>query len=312
MLWGGEAITSLKHLTDAPRQVGESWEISAVPGSETAVSEGSLRGMTLPRLIARYGAALVGYHIFARYGEQFPLLIKFISAAKDLSVQVHPDDDMAHRMGHPFGKTEMWYVVDAAPQSELILGFNHDFSAEAYTRSLSDGTFMQHVSRHPSRPGDVFSVPAGRVHSIGAGNLLIEVQQTSDDTFRIYDYDRIDANGHRRELHIDKACEALDYHALPDYKTHYTPVPDEPVTLLRDPHFTTRLFDLTRPVTIDYSALDSFVVFIAFEGSATLRYDGEVIALSAGESVLFPAVTRQVEILPSSPGFKALEASCPD
>lgn len=311
MLWGGEEVTRIKRLTDAPQHVGESWEISAVPGSETPVSEGPLKGLILPELIARYGADLIGHHNYERFGTQFPLLIKFISAAKDLSVQVHPGDEMARRMHHPFGKTEMWYVVDAAPGAQLSLGFNADFSAEGYTRSLQDGTFMDHVSRHDSHAGDVFSVPAGRVHSIGAGNLLIEVQQSSDDTFRIYDFDRVDKDGHKRTLHIDQACEALNYKALSDYRTHYTPTPNQAVPLLSDPHFTTRLYELDRPLTADYADLDSFVILIAFSGSARLTYDEGSLTLRAGETVLFPATTQHVTMTPE-PGepFKALETYC--
>ena len=309
-LWGGEEVTRLKGLNDAPACVGESWEVSGVPGNETPVSEGEEKGKTLAELITAHGAALVGKNNFERYGTTFPLLIKFISAREDLSIQVHPDDAMANRMGHPFGKTEIWYIVNSAPGASLCSGFSADFSADGYTRSLADGTLMAHLSRHTTHPGDCFFIPAGRIHSIGAGNFLVEIQQSSNDTFRVYDFDRTDAAGNKRELHVEQAREALCYKASADYRTHYTPSPDAAVTLVECPQFTTRLFQLTKPLEEDYSATDSFVVVIAYRGSATLFYDEGSVSLRAGESVLFPASNKSVRFVPSEEGFEALETFC--
>lgn len=309
-IWGGEEVTQLKHLTDAPKQVGESWEISGVPGNETPVSDGPYKGQTLQQLIEEYGAQFVGSRNLERYGTTFPLLIKFISAAQDLSIQVHPDDAMAQRMGHPYGKTEMWYIVHTQPGASLCSGFNADFSADGYTQSLADGTLMQHLSRHTTKPGDVFFIPAGRIHSIGAGNFLVEIQQSSNDTFRVYDFDRTDAQGNKRELHVAQAREALDYKAYPDYRTHYTLQPNACTPLVECPQFTTRLYVADEPVKADYSKIDSFVILIAFEGEATLRYDEGELTLKAGQSVLFPATTQGVEIVPAAGGFKALETFC--
>lgn len=309
-IWGGEEVTQLKKLTDAPKKVGESWEISGVPGNETPVSAGPYKGRTLQQLIEEFGAKLVGHRNLEHYGTTFPLLIKFISAAQDLSIQVHPDDAMAHRMGHPYGKTEMWYIVHTQPGASLCSGFNADFSADGYTQSLQDGTLMQHLSRHTTHPGDVFFIPAGRIHSIGAGNFLVEIQQSSNDTFRVYDFDRTDAQGHKRELHVAQAREALDYKAYPDYRTHYTLKPDACTPLVECPQFTTRLYVADKPVKADYTQVDSFVIFIAFEGRATLRYDEGELSLEAGQSVLFPATNQAVEIIPAEGGFKALETFC--
>lgn len=309
-IWGGEEVTALKHLANAPRQVGESWEISGVPGNETPVANGEHKGWSLQQLIEKYGADLIGHHNLEKYGTTFPLLIKFISAAQDLSIQVHPDDAMANRMGHPYGKTEMWYIVHTQPNASLCSGFCSDFSADGYTKSLEDGTLMSHLSSHETKPGDVFFIPAGRIHSIGAGNFLVEIQQSSNDTFRVYDFDRTDAHGNKRELHVAQAREALDYKAYPDYRTHYSPQHNTATPLVKCPQFTTRLYDLDTATRTDYSAIDSFVILIAFEGEAALRYAEGEITLRAGQSVLFPATTEGVEIVPSSCGFKALETFC--
>lgn len=309
-IWGGEEVTALKKLENAPEQVGESWEISGVPGNETVVADGEFKGETLEKLIGRFGAELVGKRNMERYGTTFPLLIKFISAAQDLSIQVHPDDAMAQRMGHPYGKTEMWYIVHTQPGASLCSGFNADFSADGYTESLADGTLMNHLSRHETRPGDCFFIPAGRIHSIGAGNFLVEIQQSSNDTFRVYDFDRTDAEGHKRELHVAQAREALDYKAYPEYRTQYEPRPNDCTPLVDCPQFTTRLYELTAPLKADYTDIDSFVILIAFEGAATLRYTEGELTLRAGESVLFPATTEGVEIVPAAGGFKALETFC--
>lgn len=309
-IWGGEEVTALKKLENAPEQVGESWEISGVPGNETVVADGEFKGETLEKLIGRFGAELVGKRNLERYGTTFPLLIKFISAAQDLSIQVHPDDAMAQRMGHPYGKTEMWYIVHTQPGASLCSGFNADFSADGYTESLADGTLMNHLSRHETQPGDCFFIPAGRIHSIGAGNFLVEIQQSSNDTFRVYDFDRTDAEGHKRELHVAQAREALDYKAYPEYRTQYEPRPNDCTPLVDCPQFTTRLYELTAPLKADYTDIDSFVILIAFEGAATLRYAEGELTLRAGESVLFPATTEGVEIVPATGGFKALETFC--
>lgn len=309
-IWGGEEVTALKKLENAPEQVGESWEISGVPGNETVVADGEFKGETLEKLIERFGAELVGKRNLERYGTTFPLLIKFISAAQDLSIQVHPDDAMAQRMGHPYGKTEMWYIVHTQPGASLCSGFNADFSADGYTESLADGTLMNHLSRHETRPGDCFFIPAGRIHSIGAGNFLVEIQQSSNDTFRVYDFNRTDTEGHKRELHVAQAREALDYKAYPEYRTQYEPRPNDCTPLVECPQFTTRLYELTAPLKADYTDIDSFVILIAFEGAATLRYAEGELTLRAGESVLFPATTEGVEIVPAAGGFKALETFC--
>ena len=311
-LWGGEELTALKQMADAPEQVGESWEISGLPGDETPVVAGEFRGMTLRQLAERFGAELLGEHNVRRYGTHFPLLVKFISTAQNLSIQVHPDDEMAQRMGHLFGKNEMWYIVKARPQAFLYLGFNQGLTPQRFSEALMQGTLLSYLRKIDTKPGDSFFIPAGCIHSIGAGNLLIEIQQSSNDTFRVFDFDRKDAAGNKRELHVEQACEALSFDPEPEGDMLTYEVADNcPTPLVRCQQFCTNLYQLTEPLRVDYGKLDSFAVFVAFEGDALLRYDEGELRLQAGQSALFPASTTFVDILPGEAGFKALEATCP-
>lgn len=309
-IWGGDEVTKLKNLRHAPKHVGESWEISGVPGDETIVSEGEHKGLTLEKLIHRYGADLVGKINFSRYGTMFPLLVKFMSTAKDLSIQVHPNDDMAQRMGHPFGKTEMQYILHAQPQSRFFAGFSADFSADGYSKSVEDGTLLSHLKCHYTHAGDCFLIPAGHIHCIGEGNFLIEIQQSSNDTFRAYDFDRCDAQGNKRELHIAEAREALDFKAYSTHRVHYQSQQNAVTPLVSCKEFIVNLCNLTQPLCIDHSMLDSFVIYVAYEGKAVFHYDEDTITLHAGETILFPATTHHVCIEPQTPCFKALETYC--
>lgn len=299
-IWAGDDITNIKDITNK-KGIGESWEISGVPGDETKVIEGDDLGATLPELIEKYGSMLVGEKNLEQYGTTFPLLIKFISAAQPLSIQVHPDDAMAQRMGHPYGKTEMWYIVGSTPDASLCSGFTHDFSAEAYSNSLEDGTLEKHLAYHKTQVGDCFFIPAGRIHSIGAGNFLIEIQQSSNDTFRVYDFNRTDAQGNRRELHVAQAQEALDYKAYDEYRTHYAQPQNGVSMMVQCPEFTTRLMQTCETIELDYTEIDSFVILIAYEGEATLTDDmGNTTTLRKGESILLPACNETLTITPAA------------
>ena len=298
-LWGGDKINDYKHLNNSLTHIGESWEISGVPGHESVVANGPWKGTALPALIDRLGADLVGRDNYERFGTLFPLLVKFIDARLDLSIQVHPDDRLAHeRHGCP-GKNEMWYVIAAEPGAQLCAGLSHPISPEEYERRIADGSIEDVLCFHKLQAGDVFHIPAGRVHSIGAGAFIAEIQQTSDITYRIYDYNRRDDNGRLRELHTEWARDAIDYTVQADYRTHYTPHTNEPVELVSSPHFTTSLYDLTEDMHCDYSELDTFIIYICTKGAATLCDDaGSELAISQGETVLIPACTRSVHIRP--------------
>lgn len=296
--WGGTEIGRLKGC-DLPRGIGESFEISGVPGSETLVADGEFAGRPLSDILRHYGAEILGRRNAERYGTDFPLLIKFISAADNLSVQVHPDDALAQEMGHPFGKNEMWFIVRAEAEAKIFNGFSTAFSPEGYTAELAAGRLLEHINVDESHVGDCFYIPAGCIHSIGAGNLLVEIQQSSDDTFRVYDYDRVGADGSKRELHVDMAKRALDYNRVGSQRVTYTSAVGHPVTLVESPSFTTRLCRFDAPVALDYAALDSFVIFIAFSGEAQLTdASGNGVRLAAGRSVLFPADNTAVSVQP--------------
>lgn len=301
-LWGGDKIIPFKHLNEDLPNVGESWEVSAVEGSESVVANGACKGMTLPEMVRKYKDELVGEANYARFGDKFPLLIKFIDAKQDLSIQVHPGDELARKRHNSFGKNEMWYVVSAEPGAKLISGFSQEITPKEYKERVADGTFAEALQACAVKPGDVFYVPAGRVHGIGAGVFVAEIQQTSDITYRIFDYNRRDKDGKLRELHVSQAVDAINYEDVEDdFRTLYEPVPNEPVELVACPYFTTSVYDMTEEITCDYSELDSFVVFICVEGACRLLDDAKnEVSLRAGETVLFPATTQEVTILPET------------
>ena len=299
-LWGGEKIIPFKHLNETLSNVGESWEVSAVEGSESVVANGPEKGMTLPEMVRRYKEELVGEANYSRFGEKFPLLIKFIDAKLDLSIQVHPDDALAKKRHNSFGKNEMWYVISADPGAKLISGFSQEITPKEYKERVHDGTFAEVLQSCAIQPGDVFYVPAGRVHGIGAGAFVAEIQQTSDITYRIYDYNRKDKNGKTRELHTAQAVDAINFADVQDdFRTAYDHVQNEPVEVVACPYFTTSVYDMTEEITCDYSELDSFVIFICVEGSCRLTdNENNEISLQAGETVLLPATTQNITIVP--------------
>ncbi|MEG1611194.1 MAG: type I phosphomannose isomerase catalytic subunit [Alistipes sp.] len=300
-LWGGEKIVPYKQISSSQAAVGESWELSGVRGNESVVANGDDAGMTLPQLIARERGALVGGHVYDRFGSEFPLLIKFIDAQQDLSIQVHPNDTLAQKRHKSQGKTEMWYVVDADKGAKLRSGFAQHITPAEYEAAVANNTITNLLREYEIHRGDLFFLPAGRIHSIGAGSFIAEIQQTSDITYRIYDFNRRDAAGKTRELHTELAKDAIDYSVLPDYRTRYTSVANHEVELVDCPYFTTSLYELDKPLTINYATLDSFVVVICTEGSAQLTADHNTpLSIHAGETVLVPASVRELHIAPTS------------
>ncbi|MBP3227995.1 MAG: class I mannose-6-phosphate isomerase [Bacteroidaceae bacterium] len=308
-IWGGDAIAALKGLKRAPALVGESFEISALPGQETYCSTEGFVGLTLPALIAKYGAELLGSANFQRYGTSFPLLIKFIDAREALSVQVHPDDAMAREEGMPYGKSEMWYVVGTQPGASLMAGFSEDVDAADYERMVADGTLVDKACHYDTHPGDAFYIPAGTLHSIGAGNLIVEVQQSSGATYRVYDFNRTDERGRRRELHIDQARRALDFQRRTDCFVSVGKDTGRPVSVCRTPYFTTEVLRLVSDFSLSLCDIDSFVALVCYQGSASLTdNEGNPVTLTAGETVLIPASTQALRFIPSAEGFACLAA----
>jgi mannose-6-phosphate isomerase len=307
IIWGGSEICAFKGITPLQDGIGESWELSHVDGNYSIVDNGCLAGKSLDELIRTYGKQLVGGKVMEQFGERFPLLIKFIDARDNLSIQVHPDDDLAEERHHSFGKTEMWYVIKASEGAALYSGFSKQIDAAGYVKRVEDNTIMDVMQRYEVKPGDVFFLPAGRVHAIGAGCFIAEIQQTSNITYRIYDYNRKDANGHTRELHTGLAKDAIDYTYHNDYRTHYEACKDTPVPLVACTYFTTRLLDIDTTFSRDLSALDSFVVYICMAGEASmLDNKGNTLTIRQGQTVLVPADTLSVTIQPL-PGATFME-----
>lgn len=295
-IWGGDKIIEFKHLDSHLEQVGESWEISGVKDNETIVANGELKGQRLNDIVRQYKGDLVGEDNYKRFGDEFPLLIKFIDARQDLSIQVHPTDEIAHRQGKSRGKTEMWYALEPTPGAQLYNGLKQQITPEQYKEMVENDTITDALARYEVRDGDVFFIPAGRIHAIGAGCFVAEIQQTSDVTYRIYDFKRKDKNGNYRELHTKEAAESIDYTVLENYRTDYQLKKNEPQQVVECPYFTTAVYDLDESMTLDYSELDSFVILIGLKGEGTLTADGQQVSLKAGETVLIPATKKEVKV----------------
>lgn len=295
-LWGGDKIIPFKHLNTQMDHVGESWEISGVKGNETIIADGEHKGKSLNELVREQKERLVGMENYQRFGDEFPLLIKFIDAQQDLSIQVHPTDEIAHRQGKSRGKTEMWYALEPTPGAQLYNGLKQQITPEQYKKMVENDTITDALARYEVREGDVFFIPAGRIHAIGAGCFVAEIQQTSDVTYRIYDFKRKDKDGNYRELHTKEASESIDYTVLSDYRTEYNPTKNEGIQMVSCPYFTTAVYDLTEPMTLDYSELDSFVILIAVKGEGRLTCNGQETSFRMGDTVLFPATTDEVKV----------------
>ncbi len=299
VIWGGSAISRFKNIQPVQEGIGESWEVSGMKGEASVVSNGYLKGKSLEELIIEHQGSLLGESIHKRFGETFPLLIKLIDAQEALSIQVHPDDKLAKERHDSFGKTEMWYVIRATPGAYLYSGFKHSITPEEYVEKVNDNTLTDALQRYEVKKGDVFFLPAGRVHAIGAGCFMAEIQQTSNITYRIFDYNRKDAAGKNRELHTDLAKDAIDFRVYNSYQTHYIRGMNQSVELVTSPFFTTSLLELDESITCDYRNIDSFIVYICVKGSATLKDDrGYTVEATRGESILIPANRQWMEIMP--------------
>ena len=286
---------------------GESWELSTVEGDVSIAANGALKGQSLTDLIDQSPNEILGTAVYERFGNQFPLLFKYLDAREDLSIQVHPNDELARERHNSFGKTEMWYIIESDPGSSLISGFNQQIDEKTYVEKLNSGHLMDILNKETANADDVFFLPAGRVHTIGKGLLLAEIQQTSDITYRIYDFDRVDDKGNKRELHTEEALAAIDYNFYADYKTKYQPEKNETVRLVKCPYFTTNILDFTENTSKDYSNLDSFVIHVCVEGEYTIEADGQQYTVKMGECILLPKTIDAVE-LKTTKGFKILES----
>nr|WP_299032899.1 type I phosphomannose isomerase catalytic subunit [uncultured Tenacibaculum sp.] len=295
-IWGGKKLNQLLHKNSDGSNIGESWEISDVDGDESIVSNGNLKGRTLRSLLKEYKHDLVGDYVYKTFGEQFPLLIKFIDAKEVLSIQVHPDDDLAG-LQESFGKTEMWYVMQADNEANIIIGFKENSNKEEYIHHLNNKTLLSILNVDKVSKGDVYFVPPGRVHAIGAGLLIAEIQQTSDITYRIYDWDRKDIDGNYRELHTEKALEAIDFSAKNSYKTTYKKQKNVANQVVTCPYFTTNILPVKGKKEIYLSKKDSFIIYMCVEGEVTFFYENQQEIVGKGETILIPACIDKVEIV---------------
>ncbi|MFN0729103.1 type I phosphomannose isomerase catalytic subunit [Polaribacter gochangensis] len=298
-LWGGEKLMQLLSKKSTKKDIGESWEISDVDNDTSIVANGNLIGTDLKSLISKYKCELVGENNYSVFGEKFPLLIKFIDAKETLSIQLHPNDELAKKRHNSFGKTEMWYVMQADENANLIVGFQKESNKQEYLKHLKNNTLLDILNVDAVSEGDVYFIPTGRVHAIGAGVLLAEIQQTSDITYRIYDWERTDSKGKKRDLHTDEALSAIDYSAENSYKTTYQKEKNTASEIISCPYFTTNIVLIDQEILVNHSAKDSFVIYMCVKGAVTFMHNNSEIALNYGETILVPACFKEFVIKPS-------------
>ncbi len=296
VIWGGNKICCCKGIAQEIENIGESWEISAVPGHISEVESGCYKGLTLDDLINRFGPQLLGQKVFEKCNGKFPLLFKLIDANDNLSVQVHPDDKLAKKRHNSLGKTEMWYIMATDKDAKIYAGLSKSITPEEYELKVADGSFTDVLATHDSNPGDVFFLPAGRVHAIGSGNLLAEIQESSDITYRIFDYNRRDANGNTRELHTELAKDAIDYTVYDNYKTSC----NRQLTTDNRQLVSCEYFNVSH-ITVDgckelHFSPDSFTVIMCLEGELTLEYPEGKTAIKAAHTVLLPAILSDITV----------------
>ncbi len=300
VLWGGKRIAQFKNMPPQGDHVGESWELSPMKGNESVVSEGPMKGRTLPELMISDGEEIMGKRLYAKYGDKFPLLIKFIDSTDDLSIQVHPDDELAAKRHNSLGKTEMWFSVLPAEGAYLYAGFKKQITPEQFRAMVADNTIVDVLGKFYPKRGDMFFLPAGRVHSIGRGNFVLEIQEASDITYRIYDYDRRDAQGNPRQLHIEESVDSITYNDTEMTVDHFEPKAGEEIVMESCPFFTTTLMEIEGTTSLKLAERDSFSVVISTRGNAVLTApDGSKTILNQGETVLVPASMESVDITAS-------------
>lgn len=299
-IWGGDKFKKIFNRSEVPDRCGESWEISGVDDYNSVISNGFLAGNTLNEILEVYMGDLVGDVVYDNFGNNFPLLVKFIDANDNLSVQVHPDDELAWQRHESFGKTEMWYVLDAEPGAQLVNGFNKEMSKEEYLETVKNGKLMDILNFMPVKKGDVFFIPSGRVHAIGKGILLAEIQQNSDITYRIFDYNRVDSNGKSRELHNHQAVDAIDYKLYDNYRVKYNSEINKTVNAVDCKYFTTNIFRFNMPIEKDTPEIDSFIIYMCTDGKCRIEYDDDrnFVDLKKGETILVPAVIKNLCFYP--------------
>lgn len=296
-IWGGTKLRQLLNKKSKSNQFGESWEISSVKGNISIVESNEDKGKTLTALIQKYKGKLVGNKIYREFGTNFPLLIKFIDAKENLSIQLHPSDKLAQERHQCFGKTEMWYVMQANDNAELIVGFKEKVSEKEYVEYLNKNQLKEILNIEKGIKGDVYFIETGTVHAIGAGVLLAEIQQTSDVTYRIYDWNRKDKDGKERELHTENALKAIDFKVKNSYKTNYKTEKNKSNNVITCPFFTTNIIELEGNLILDHTEKDSFVIYMCVKGNVIFAFRNEIMQLNYGETLLIPNNLNEFEII---------------
>lgn len=306
-IWGGSSLVkNYGKKADPSRLIGESWELSAVADDLSVISNGFLAGNTIEEIIEVYMGDLTGEVVYEKFGNEFPLLIKFIEANADLSIQVHPGDKLARERHNAFGKTEMWYILDSKPSSKIYTGFAKPTTKELFNKALENGTLAGLLNIESPEKGDVFFTPAGRIHAIGAGITLVEIQQTSDITYRLFDWNRKSQNGESREMHAELAVDAIDYSATGKNKIRKELNQDKTQNLVSCKYFITNIIQFSSLIRKDYNIIDSFVVYICLDGEFLIHWDKGAEIVKKGETVLLPAMISDV-VLEPRPDSEVLE-----
>ncbi|UKK56799.1 class I mannose-6-phosphate isomerase [Prevotella communis] len=310
VVWGGNKLRPYKGLEPSDEPIGESWEVSAVPSSTSIICNGEWKGKDLITAINEQSEAILGKTVNEKYQGKLPLLVKFIDAKRDLSIQVHPNDEMAMRKHGKMGKSEMWYVIKADECAHLYAGFKKEITVEEYQQRIADGTITEVLADHQVKAGDVFYLPAGRVHAICGGIMLAEVQQSSDVTYRIFDYNRPGMDGKPRELHTELAAQALDYHVEANYRTEYLDNKNKATQIIDTPYFDVRVMEISKPFHRDLRKYDSFVISMCIEGDCKIkvRSTGDEITLKEGYSTLIPAAIADYDVIPLNEKTRLLDA----
>ena len=310
VVWGGDQLRPYKGMGSSDEPIGESWEVSAVPSSTSVISNGMWKGRDLIAVVNEQPEGILGKKVNEKYQGKLPLLVKFIDAKRDLSIQVHPNDEMAMHEHGKMGKTEMWYVIKADEGAHLYAGFKQEITKEEYHQRIADGTITKVLADHQVKAGDVFYLPAGRVHAICGGIMLAEVQQSSDVTYRIYDYNRPGMDGKPRELHTALAAQALDYHVEENYRTDYIESSNKATQIIDTPYFDVRVMELSKPFHRDLRKYDSFIISMCIEGDCKIkvRSTGDEITLNEGNSTLIPAAIADYDVIPLNEKTRLLDA----
>lgn len=303
-IWGGDKLKSVLNKPSVSENIGESWEISDVDGDTSIIDNGEFSGKSLRWLLNSFSREVLGEKNAAIFGTKFPLLIKFIDAKEDLSIQLHPNDELAAKRHNSFGKTEMWYVMQADDNANLIVGFNQNMTPETYLQHLQSKTLTKILNFELVKTGDTFFIEVGRVHAIGAGVMLAEIQQTSDITYRVYDWDRVDDQGNERELHNDLAIGAINFKMENNYKVSYSKQLNTSNEMVTCPYFTTNYIDLAGEIE-KHNNLDSFIIYLCVEGVFTIKVGSNVTRVKQGETILLPAAIKTYQL--SSSEAKLLE-----